>query len=93
MYTFYELLQFCLSNCLQMLPCHVILFANNLCYINSNGTHALGTYTYLDKTKFLSVKLGIILFSYPSVLTYVLGAQKNRLIETVHLSTHNIYFG
>ena len=28
-----------------------------------------------------SVKYGI--FSYPSVLTFVLGAQKNRLIETV----------
>ena len=38
-----------------------------------------------------SIKLWI--FSYPSVLTYVLGAQKNRLIETVLLSTHNIYFG
>ena len=33
------------------------------------------------------------MFSYPSVLTYVLGAQKNRLIETVLLSTHNICFG
>ena len=33
------------------------------------------------------------MFSYPSVLTYVLGAQKNRLDETVLLSTHNIYFG
>ena len=32
------------------------------------------------------------LFSYPSVLTYVLGAQKNCL-ETVLLSTHNISFG
>ena len=30
--------------------------------------------------------------SYPSVLTYVLGAQKNRHIETVLLSTHNICF-
>ena len=29
----------------------------------------------------------------PSVLTYVLGAQMNRLIETVLLSTHNICFG
>ena len=28
-----------------------------------------------------------------SVLKYVLGAQKNSLIETVLLSTHNIYFG
>ena len=27
------------------------------------------------------------------ILTYVLGAQKNRLIETVLLSTHNICFG
>ena len=30
------------------------------------------------------------IFSYPSVLTVVLGAQKNRPIETVLLSTHNI---
>ena len=44
-----------------------------------------------DKTKkYLSAKL--LLFSYPSVLTFVLGAQKNRLIETVLLSTHNICF-
>ena len=33
------------------------------------------------------------MFSYPLVLSYVLGAQKNRLIETVLLSTHNICFG
>ena len=39
----------------------------------------------------MSVKLEI--FSYASVLTYVLGAQKSRLIETVLLSTHNICFG
>ena len=43
-----------------------------------------------DLAKFLWVKLRI--FSYPSVLTYVLGAQKNHLNETVLLSTHNIYF-
>ena len=30
--------------------------------------------------------------SYPSVLTQVLGNRKNRLIETVLLSTHNICF-
>ena len=29
---------------------------------------------------------------YPSVLTCVLDAKKNRLIETVLLSTHNICF-
>ena len=37
-----------------------------------------------------SVKLR--LFSYPSVKSCVLGAQKNRLDETVLLSTHNISF-
>ena len=31
--------------------------------------------------------------SYPSVLTYDLGAQKNLLTETVLLSTHNTCFG
>ena len=40
--------------------------------------------TGLDKQKFSA---------YPSVLTYVFGAQKNRLIEMVLLSTHNICFG
>ena len=30
---------------------------------------------------------------YLLVLTFVLGAQKNRLSETVLLSTHNICFG
>ena len=35
----------------------------------------------------------MLIFSYPSVLTYVLGAQKNCLIETVILSAHNICFG
>ena len=34
----------------------------------------------------------VIIFLFIS-LTCVLGAQKNRLIETVLLSTHNIYFG
>ena len=33
----------------------------------------------------------MLIFSYPSVLKYVLGAQKIRLIETVLLSTHNIF--
>ena len=40
-----------------------------------------------DKEK-LSVKL--LISSFPSVLTFVLGAQKNPLIETILLSTHNI---
>ena len=44
----------------------------------------------LDNQIFFCVKLYI--FSYPSILTYVLGAQKNRLTETVLLSTLNICF-
>ena len=46
---------------------------------------------FLGISEFFSVKLR--LFSYPSAYTSVLGAQKNRLIETVLLSTHNICFG
>ena len=38
-----------------------------------------------------SVKL--LFFSYPSILTCVLGALKNLIIETVLLGTHNICFG
>ena len=41
--------------------------------------------------KILSVKL--LIFSFLSVLTYFLGAQKNHLMETVLLSSHNICFG
>ena len=35
----------------------------------------------------------IYIFSNPSISTYVLGAQKNRLVETVLLSTNTICFG
>ena len=35
----------------------------------------------------------IVMVFYQSVLKYVLGAQKNRLIETVYLSTNNTCFG
>ena len=38
------------------------------------------------------VERNMLAFSYLLVLTYVLGAQKNRLIETVLLSTDNICF-
>ena len=46
---------------------------------------------YGQLSKYFQRKIAI--FSYPSCLAYVLGAQKNRLIETVLLSTHNICFG
>ena len=51
---------------------------------NKNDKYQLSTLIYL------SVKWQI--FSYPYVLTFVLGAQKNHLNETVILSTHNIFF-
>ena len=35
----------------------------------------------------------VLVFSYPSFLTYVVSGQKNRLIKTVLLSIHNICFG
>ena len=40
----------------------------------------------------LFFSLELLIISYPSILTYVLGAQKNHLIETVLLSTHIICF-
>ena len=39
------------------------------------------------------MSLKMLVFSNPLVLTYVLGAQKNSLAETILLSTHDIYFG
>ena len=50
----------------------------------------MGLLTYGQLSKIFSVKLW--LFSYPSVLICVLGAQKNRLIETVLFRTQNISF-
>ena len=38
------------------------------------------------------LKTGFTVFSYPLILTCVLGAQNKRLVETVLLSTHNICF-
>ena len=35
----------------------------------------------------------MLLFSLSFVLTYIMDAQKNRLIETVLFSTHNVCFG
>ena len=59
------------------------------CKINNHSMPYL--ITYPDEQNALVVKLRI--FPYLSILTFVLGAQKNHLIETVLLSTHNICFG
>ena len=45
-----------------------------------------------DLTVFCDM-LKLLIFSCPSILIYVLGAQKNHLIETVLLSSRNISFG
>ena len=59
------------------------------CYITTVQSTNNAIIIGLDKQNFLNVKVKI--FSYLSVLAYVLGAQKNRLTETVLLSTQNIY--
>ena len=62
-----------------------ILFTGGFCvYAKISKSH---------EHRFQNFSVKMLVFSYPSVLTYVLGAQKNRLIETVLLSTHNICFG
>ena len=48
---------------------------------------------FIGPVKQKNVSVKVRLFSYPSVLSCDLGAQKNRLNETVLLSTHNICFG
>ena len=57
-------------------------------------TSAVWVWCWIDskphKHNFWTVKLSF--FSYSSVLTCVLGAQKNRCIDPVILSTHNICF-
>ena len=50
--------------------------------------------SYINKMKATGIGLDFISKHFqPSILTYALGAQKNRLIETVLLRTHNIWFG
>ena len=61
------------------------------CILSGTSRIELSVYIGPDKTDLLSLKLRI--FSYPSVLTFVCDAQKNHLIETVLLSTHNICVG
>ena len=48
------------------------------------------TEPYVQIKKKIGLKLRI--FSYPLVRTFVLGAQKTRLIEVVLLSTHSMFW-
>ena len=59
-----------------------------MCTVYNNNLHLVNIAQ--DTKRKIRVKLSI--FFYESVLTYVLGAQKNRLTETVLLSTQNICF-
>ena len=61
----------------------------NFAYILSSADFT--QYIGLDKQNFSAYIINI--FSYSSISTYVIGAQKNHLNETVLLSTHNICFG
>ena len=61
-------------------------------YIAGYTVANLWRYPIRRRVAFASA-LELWIFSYPSILTFVLGAQKNRLIETVLLSTHNICSG
>ena len=45
------------------------------------------------RSLFIIIGQDDLIFYHPSILTFVLGDQKNSLIETVLLSTHNICFG
>ena len=51
------------------------------------------SYRSVNMVLYRSRSTKMFIFSYWSVIAFVLGAQKNRLIETVLLSTHNICFG
>ena len=76
----------CLSNSALILAHEELDSADHLPLCKSIS-HALMS---LDKQKF---KRKIENKSYISILVFVLCAQKNRLIETVLLSTNNICFG
>ena len=74
---------------------------NTLLEISCRGSYVSFTLCLLGNFSCLFVhrasqanifRIKLWLFSYPSVLTCVFDAQKNRLIETVLLSTHNICF-
>ena len=58
--------------------------------LNIMSKYILTTSTGFDKQNFQCKNVNILL---PIILAYLFGAQKNRLIETVLFSTHNICFG
>ena len=76
---------------------HMYILPIKMCMgvICTSPSSRVTTYTISNYVAGLHKKICVklLIFSYPSVVTYVLGAQKNRLIERILLSTHNICFG
>ena len=66
------------------------VFANYVCYLKSNGNKYA---SILGNPDIQDWGVKLLILSYPSFKTFVLGAEKIPLIETVLLSTHNICFG
>ena len=53
----------------------------------------INTDSLIGSGRFNILQVKLPLFSNATTETYFVGARKNRLIETVLLSTHNICFG
>ena len=64
------------------------VYAANLAY--TVWSIQIGSNMVYRKPKFFSIKLWVT--SYKSIVTHILGAQENCLIEIVLLSTHNMMF-
>ena len=74
--------------------CHGQKGKNKFCCLWECCLWKLSTsFTLVQINKNTKSELNLWIFPGPSVLTSVLGAQKNRLREMVLLSTHNICFG
>ena len=48
---------------------------------------------FIGRDKQHKMSVNLLIFSYPSIVTFALGGQKKRQFLTVLLSIHNIYLG
>ena len=79
-----ELWNFPFCSQVEISKLHMMHFCREDLFLSLQTVHTV----YINK-KFQHKIVNI----FSQLLAYVLGAQKNRLIETVLLSTHNICFG
>ena len=75
-----------------------VAFYNFFCVLDYvTGFYSINLHVHIQISQLmrlvliLKINIKFLIFSYQSVLTFVLGARKNRLI--VLLSTHNLCFG